>query len=210
MAERLRILCLHGYTQNADVFRKRIAVVTKDLKKLADFVFISAPHSLPDETPQSEFSRLAIPEGEGQRAWWISEGDGTEYVGVDKSLDYIESVWKSQGPFDGLFGFSQGATMAALVASYLDPAPRFSFHVSGFIPRAKTQLELLDRLSPKLPSLHVIGNSDSWVAPERSEQLATKFGPSKKVMFHDGGHFIPTSAEHRRQYREFVEEFIRQ
>lgn len=34
---KLRILCLHGYTQNATMFRKKTAVARKSVEDLADF-----------------------------------------------------------------------------------------------------------------------------------------------------------------------------
>jgi hypothetical protein len=36
-ARKLRILCLHGYTQNAIMFRKKTAVSRKSIESTADF-----------------------------------------------------------------------------------------------------------------------------------------------------------------------------
>jgi hypothetical protein len=36
-SNKLRILCLHGYTQNATMFRKKTAVARKSVDDLADF-----------------------------------------------------------------------------------------------------------------------------------------------------------------------------
>lgn len=36
-SNKLRILCLHGYTQNATMFRKKTAVARKSIDDLADF-----------------------------------------------------------------------------------------------------------------------------------------------------------------------------
>lgn len=41
---RLRVLCLHGYRQNSDVFSKKLGSLRKILKDYAEFVFIDAPH----------------------------------------------------------------------------------------------------------------------------------------------------------------------
>jgi len=40
-------LCLHGFRQNASSFKGRTASLAKKLKKIAEFVFIDAPHELP-------------------------------------------------------------------------------------------------------------------------------------------------------------------
>lgn len=44
MRQKLRILCLHGYLQNGDVFKNRIGSMRKALKRRAEFFFVSAPH----------------------------------------------------------------------------------------------------------------------------------------------------------------------
>lgn len=46
-SRKLRILCLHGFRQNASSFKGRTASLAKKLKKIAEFVFIDAPHELP-------------------------------------------------------------------------------------------------------------------------------------------------------------------
>ncbi|GAB2246389.1 hypothetical protein Droror1_Dr00001882 [Drosera rotundifolia] len=46
-SRKLRILCLHGFRQNASGFKGRSASLTKKLKSIAELVFIDAPHELP-------------------------------------------------------------------------------------------------------------------------------------------------------------------
>lgn len=83
-AERVRILCLHGYRQNADTFRAKIGIyllqspiksisnlirliytlfaigsVRKHLHKYAEFMFISAPHDV--QIPADEISESTLP-----------------------------------------------------------------------------------------------------------------------------------------------------
>lgn len=50
--------------------------------------------------------------------WWSAaqnEGGGTTYQGMEESLRYLERYMLDHGPFDGLLGFSQGSTLAALI-----------------------------------------------------------------------------------------------
>lgn len=47
MRQKLRLLCLHGFRQNASSFKGRLGSLKKKLKHLADFVFVDAPHKLP-------------------------------------------------------------------------------------------------------------------------------------------------------------------
>lgn len=44
---KLKILCLHGFRQNASSFKGRTASVAKKLKNIAELIFINAPHELP-------------------------------------------------------------------------------------------------------------------------------------------------------------------
>ncbi|MED6216612.1 Rhodanese-like domain-containing protein 6 [Stylosanthes scabra] len=45
-SKKLRILCLHGFRQNASSFKGRTSSLAKKLKKIAEFVFVDAPHEL--------------------------------------------------------------------------------------------------------------------------------------------------------------------
>lgn len=45
-AQKLRILALHGYRQNAETFRQKTGSFRKLLKKYADFTYITAPHKV--------------------------------------------------------------------------------------------------------------------------------------------------------------------
>ncbi|KAJ3168581.1 Ovarian cancer-associated protein 2 [Geranomyces variabilis] len=201
-ARRLRILCLHGYTQNKDVFRARIAVIRKDLKHVADFDFISAPHIVsPDQIP----GPVEATDGDGPRSWWNPTATPS---GLDASLSLISQTWSTASPpYDGILGFSQGATMAALALPTLDPPARFTLHFAGFYPIDPAQMALLSAIPTTLPSLHVMGRADAWVTPARSEALRARF-THPQTLVHDGGHFVPTNAGHRQTYREFVGRFV--
>ena len=67
---KLKILCLHGYLQNAAVFRSRIGSLRKGLKSRAEFFFVDAPYLVEAaddaETAESDGGGSA---GAG-RSWW--------------------------------------------------------------------------------------------------------------------------------------------
>ncbi|KAG9138181.1 hypothetical protein Leryth_001409 [Lithospermum erythrorhizon] len=46
ISRKLRILCLHGFRQNASSFKGRTGSLAKKLKNLAELVFVDAPHEL--------------------------------------------------------------------------------------------------------------------------------------------------------------------
>lgn len=48
----LRVLCLHGYRQNGTMFREKTGALRKLLKKyIVEFVYIDAPHLIPNDDP---------------------------------------------------------------------------------------------------------------------------------------------------------------
>jgi predicted esterase len=214
---KLKILCLHGYAQNADFFRQRTGSLRKNLKSTCDFHFLDAPH----EATASFLTADADGDGRGKNlGWWNSAGDkerpalSKTYVGLDESLALARQTIADHGPFDGVLGFSQGATLAALLCLAAHPAPppvRFAVLCAGFMPRDSSLEPLvgaLDGAPPRqllLPTLHVMGEGDQLVPIASSQRLSDCFAPElKAVHVHEGGHFLPSSAELRAQLKEFV------
>lgn len=105
---KLRLLCLHGYRQDASAFRSKIGSLRKALKTKAEFVFLDGPY-------RSE-STSNIEDIEG-RAWWKwcdMTKDGVcipsmaHYFGWEASSSAIKAAIRDNWPVDGILGFSQG------------------------------------------------------------------------------------------------------
>jgi predicted esterase len=121
-----------------------------------------------------------------------------------------------EGPITGILGFSQGAAMAPLLYKSLPQTLqthiKFLICISGFVPifEGLWSSDVEDKLSG-IKSLHVIGESDSWIPPARSKELVGRWKRSEEeavIALHPGGHFVPTGKEMRERFREFVKEFI--
>ena len=54
---KLRVLCLHGFTQNGETFRQRTGSIRKQLKKKIDFVLNFDLGSAPDLRPENTFEQ---------------------------------------------------------------------------------------------------------------------------------------------------------
>ncbi|KAJ3268055.1 Ovarian cancer-associated protein 2 [Borealophlyctis nickersoniae] len=152
--------------------------------------------------------------GEGPRAWFFYEQDGQVYRHYDESIRFLQEFWSTNGPFDALLGFSQGATMSVLLAATLPPhlpKPKFLFLSGGYAPHTTPSHNVLSPTKKlDIPSLHVIGRADTVVPASWSEALVTCFedrGDQPVVVVHHGGHYIPTDVENRKVYREFVMRF---
>ena len=66
--------------------------------------------------------------------WWRKDYATGQYIEIEKGLDALASILESQGPFDGVIGFSQGAAAAGILASLLEPGRR------GALARKKKEL----------------------------------------------------------------------
>ncbi|MFO0575547.1 MAG: DUF924 family protein [Polyangia bacterium] len=195
---RLRILALHGYRQNGEVFRYRTRKMRLALEDLAELVFVTSPrpYSPTGETREAVVAAFGeVPDYPNQRVWWQASEDNAEYDGFDASIAYLEGVVRTHGPFDGVVGFAQGGTLAAVLVA-MQPHPVFSFQfaicISAFPPRAHALARYIEPGSVKVPSIHVLGLSDILVTPDRSIRLCEAFDPAtSKLVKHPGGHFVP-------------------
>jgi len=104
-ARKLKILCLHGYHGSARILRGQMGPLMAGLEPIADFVFVDAPslaagdfgwwHAVKDERdPASDDPGV--------------HGPRRHYKGWERTRDAIVALFDQQGPFDGIFGFSQG------------------------------------------------------------------------------------------------------
>ncbi|KAI8609201.1 serine hydrolase-domain-containing protein [Chytriomyces sp. MP71] len=202
-----RILMLHGYSQNDIVFRKRTAVLRKDLETLGMEL--------------------------GPLGWWLANAEKTAQIGYKESVHFLKNAWIEKGPFDGIIGFSQGAALAPLFVTELAFAattgdmnsyilPKFMILVSGFVSIAVTALadapipegelsansgvlDLWPEGRVQIPALHVIGQGDAWVVPRESHGLVARFAEATSLVAeHEGGHYIPTNADMRVRFKEYV------
>eukprot|EP00435_Cladocopium_sp_Y103_P035251 s467_g9.t1 len=133
----VRLLALHGFGQNAELFVQKRAKdrsssfqleLLRKLKSVASVVAIDAPHTLPYDP--------------SLRGWWIYDKD--LWDGTAESIQSLaehllqrstfEPEW-SKGGYDAILGFSQGAILAAALCTRLlekGQPPRFAIFLSGF------------------------------------------------------------------------------
>ncbi|EKX46435.1 hypothetical protein GUITHDRAFT_70571 [Guillardia theta CCMP2712] len=187
----LNILCLHGYRQTRKGFYGRTSAFRKSLKKIANFHYLEAPF-------------LVSQDGDTAQPHAIAPCD-SRTSGLETSLELVLQAIQTDGPFDGICGFSQGAALAAAVCRRLEGTSfshgiRFLLLFSGYsiASQPTAGLTLL-----RTPSLHVWGLQDAQVPSMSSERLSKDFA-EPQVHVHDGGHYIPTNPEARRLYNDFM------
>jgi len=216
IAKPLRVLCLHGYRQNDVSFREKTGAFRKLIGKFCEFTFVKAPHHV---LPMSSEDINA-----DQRGWWFSRendyfkaDDASDCdKGFDGSLELIQKTFELHGPFDGVIGFSQGATLTALLCliktknpEMLSPAVKFNFAimVAAFKSKSTKHAHWYEggEVSPKvsIPTLHVMGRGDRVIAKRLSDDLLDLFHEPSKLT-HSGGHFIPATSKEKSHYYKFL------
>lgn len=128
-SDKLNVLCLHGYRQNAESFKSKTGSFRKFVKNYVKFTYIDAPH-------------LAKPMNEGdkpveeQRSWWFNKDDGSfkgtnqcgPAMGFEESLKVVEEEWL-KGNYQGLLGFSQGGCFVSVICSLAQRNCKFNYKV---------------------------------------------------------------------------------
>ncbi|UJR07920.1 hypothetical protein I4U23_012203 [Adineta vaga] len=197
----LKILVLHGFHQNANSLKRSAKKIFKSLKDVATFHFANAP--LPYDPTGEVKEQLLAAFGDGnmpdvgyQRQWWNASKDSKTYHHLDVSLHYIDQLFKTEGPFDGIFGFAQGASFGGILCG-LQPFGNISFEfailISGFASRAECHEQLMQPNAIKnVTSLHIYGVNDVLITNDRTLKLAAAF-ENPLIVPHQGGHFTPNT-----------------
>lgn len=236
-SRKLRILCLHGYEQNNDSFRTKTGALRRAGKKHAEFTFLQGPNRVVREgvstdsfawyvpLPDSSTKTLSYEDdtNSGTRSWSRQLDESSWH----KSLQSIAKAFQTEGPFDGVLGFSQGAAMAAALCRLQlheerkAPLDLVKFHFvclfSGFTPAhgfnvGGEEVDKVGTTSPFscFPSLHVCGASDEIITSRRSKSLAADYfglgADNSNAVFleHTGGHLVPSDKHIRDGFQDFL------
>lgn len=124
---------------------------------------------------------------------YFIEGDDKE---VQSALVDLRQYVESQGPFDAVMAFSQGATLSAIfIALYGNEYFKFAIFICGGVPpkdggwSAKFTNSQTDG-TITIPTGHILGRQDDLYAAglELSEFCSKS---NRLIMEHGGGHEVP-------------------
>jgi hypothetical protein len=194
---KIRLLCLHGYHGSADILRRQMLPLVHDLDVPVEFVYVDAPS-------------IAL----GDFGWWHQN-----FRGWERTRNWAVELFEREPRFDGVFGFSQGAALTALLVGMRAPDGQvseqrplsfdFAMMASGFLSDSPTHAGLFARKdSFALPSLHAISRSDPIVAPADSRTLANQFD-APIVLEHSSGHVVHSTPSIRERVAQFLNEQAR-
>lgn len=218
---KIKILCLHGKTQNREVMRSRMGRIPSKSKHIAEYTYIDAPHF------------LELKEGDDipMRTWVNRDNDGiVNLVSLETSLIYLENVWKGAiipeslkksddnnknenfQSYDGILGFSQGGTMAGVMSSLPLRFPGIKFVICIGAPDLSNGMPNLPKISSSIHSLHLAGITDAVVPLKLSKKLYERFGGNdtlstiSRFIEHPMGHCIPMKAPFIGEIVNFIDE----
>ncbi|KAJ5687746.1 hypothetical protein N7536_010365 [Penicillium majusculum] len=196
----MKILMLHGSRQSGELFRAKLQALEKlihralgPLQPGVELVYPTAPFALEPSSGTTSDLRSR----HGAWSWFESESIHGLYPGLEGGLEYVASILKDSGPFDGIVGFSQGAAAAAMVASLLEgnrkdafarfeaeagisyptcfanlehPPLKFVVSISGYVASHPDYRAFYDPVI-RTPVLHFLGHMDTVVDESASMRL---------------------------------------
>ncbi|GAB1316524.1 Family of serine hydrolases 3 [Madurella fahalii] len=191
----MRFLCLHGLGTNAQIFETQTAALRYELGDSHTYEFVEG--TIP--TPMApEFAHVASPTDD-----FFAYADFDDLTSCVKALNQLENYIASEGPFDGLLAFSQGATISATYLAHAQmrgvavPFKCAIFFSAGGVfdadLLAKGEVSMLTPESVgeviRIPTAHIWGLNDSTV--NSAAVAAVCAGEKRQVFTHDGAHEIP-------------------
>lgn len=187
------LLVFHGFTMNGAVMREHLGELAARIPAGYEPVYASAPHTCPEESVARLYAAWGTERLPGPYLyWWNATDDGREYRGWETTHDYVRALLERY-PDAGVFGFSQGAGLAATVAALAVagalPPIAFAVMVAGRTPRADVIAPYFER-PVAVPSLHVWGEADPLASG--SADLSRRFAPEgREVVPWPGSHRVP-------------------
>jgi hypothetical protein len=239
---------LHGFAQSGPFFQIKTRAVSKMLRETishcynvmtedVELVFPTAPLQLrtSDLIGTCAEGRAFLDDSDTW-AWWRNLDVASRYIGIESSLASLLLLVQQNGPFTGVVGFSQGATLAAMFASWCEngavpgrsDALREASHDDPLLlqllsspPQCPLDFALCFsgyRGTPRFyhgfytpqiatPNIHIIGELDTMISRDNSEDLIASCR-EPKVVEHQGVHFVPRDVEILNQISKALEGII--
>jgi len=188
IAQRPKILCLHGGGGSADGFASDPGML-----------------DLTAALPEYDFVYATGGYGSQNSALWIRDPPGgkgeptTDPDWAAESVDALDQLVEEEGPFVGILGYSQGA---AFVPVYLAHAPAGTFQMAmmfcGYLTTThEGLLSTVYEASPfdDIPALVWIGDEDIIISSAMSLELAEEFTSPTISTSATGGHAVPEMSD---------------
>mmetsp|Transcript_7816 Transcript_7816/g.17530 ORF Transcript_7816/g.17530 Transcript_7816/m.17530 type:complete len:228 (-) Transcript_7816:165-848(-) len=189
--QRKKILCLHGFRTSGKIMYMQTAAMR--FHTPLQYTFMDGP--CPAEADPDPLVMEFYP-NRPYFEWYQRDRDPPGVRGMKEATEEVVRFLKTHGPFQGLMGFSQGASLVTTLAHMQQTQHElfrggslfdFVVLIGGVTPPLITAEEahLL------LPSCHIMGTRDHVYV--HSQALTTYYDASSRVVLqHNEGHNIPS------------------
>eukprot|EP00966_Prymnesium_polylepis_P083731 1939406-Prymnesium_polylepis.1 len=136
---------------------------------------------------------------------WIRDPPGgksaatTDPNWASTSVNYLNNLVSTQGPFYGILGYSQGSAMATYYLSVVATGTfQKAFLFCGYLPETHTGLmNSINSASPfsNVPALVFMGVNDFTITNSMTNAQAAKFTSPTVVTSSSAGHHLPYSSD---------------
>ncbi|KAK7912255.1 hypothetical protein PG985_014736 [Apiospora marii] len=228
----MKFLCLPGAYGSADKFQIQLAPLVKELMSddTASFRFIDAPCEAvppkgfadffgnppyyrfiePDDKDTEETDVLSrirdFPEcdtAEDTMRELMKEGIASSVRSTDRAIQFLFDIMEREGPFEGIIGYSEGATVAGTLLLHEQrrrekagrtPQIRCAVFFAGWPPLDPVTYKMVlsdeSDLMIDIHTCHIIGSLDPYVSG--SMALYNTCDPDTAYIFdHGKGHTLP-------------------
>ncbi|ERT01098.1 hypothetical protein SPBR_03073 [Sporothrix brasiliensis 5110] len=246
----MKFLCLPGAYGSADKFQVQLAPIVKELTEdgTAIFHFIEGPCVAeppkgfedyfgnppyfrfiePDEVGKTDdddvlsrirdFPDCETPEDTMREL--MKEGVATTHKSTDNALKFLLKIMKERGPFEGIIGYSEGATVAATLLLHeqrrfqkegIAPMFKYAIFFAGWPPVDPTThaMILSDETDEviEIPTCHIIGSLDPYL--HGSMALYNVCDADTAYLFdHAKGHTLPRDKDTVKELGDVVRKAI--
>ncbi|ORC87407.1 uncharacterized protein TM35_000222060 [Trypanosoma theileri] len=231
----LRVLCLHGNRQTAEIFEHQLSKMCSTLSDIAEFDFVDAPCVVGygiegDAVATCSWCEQQRDQQDQDKKQEVKEEEEKENIGIEDRYAVGDAVVRQfmiseRGPYDIIFGFSQGSLVAAryVMLQQLREENTYGSSLKGIIMAASPDPRLLfpelttlyqthsfsntntNGFFGTLPSLHIVGRKDTIVNPTESSSFADACQPNADIVYHEHAHSIPQLQSIITSVRSFLE-----
>jgi predicted esterase len=192
----LNIVCLHGFTQNSEIFKKKLSNLIKSNKNI-NLYYLNGSVVLPSDPNTNSRAYWTYSEENPSEANWMDHyKTDTILYHLDDSLESFINLGKEIGNIDGIIGFSQGGCFADYICKMhaIDKIP-FDIKFVVFIAAESFNRPGNEfyNVNPVIQSLHIYGMMDTIIPSVMSEALSQSYA-NKEIFVHKGAHVIPSNS----------------
>ena len=158
--KKLKLLCLCGNRSNSEVTELQVGFLGLDGTHDCDITFLDGP-IISDQPYAPEVLQLSP----GPFASWCTDRDFSA-EGLRQGVAHLEAHVASTGPYDGIFGFSAGATVATIASAKMEEnrERRWQFVI---VACGASTTDMSVGPVTAIASFHLIGGQDQIKAEQK-------------------------------------------